>query len=195
MKIKIIILFCWLFIYSAICIAQIQPGVQQIDMRTSFRQCEAYQKLTPAKQATVDQIIAQYKTTVEPIMQQLHMMEMMLDTQLSATQINEDNVNNLVTKISGLRNQIFEAKVQMRIQLVKSAGFNPAECLRSPPGEKCVGPVCEQRIPETIVAPHSGLEINTQHGLQPAPNAGLQTAPHSGQTPSNKQTTEQPWWK
>lgn len=191
-----IILFGLFSIFSVTCLAESPPDIQNIDMQMSFQQCAAYQKLTSAKQVTVDRIVDQYKTTVTPFMQQLRSMRMMLDSQLSGAQINEQSINNLATRISALRQQIFYAKIQMRIQLIKSAGFNPAECLRAGSGEACTGPVCEQPIPATIVAPHSGLETNTQHGLQPAPNSGLQTAPQSGREPTNNQTTtQQPWWK
>jgi len=191
-----IILFCLFSLFSLTGFAQTQPGIQHIDMKMSFQQCAAYQKLTSAKQVTVDRIVDQYKTTVTPLMQQLEAMHMMLDSQLSSTQINEQSINNLVTRISALRQQIFYTKIQMRIQLMKSAGFNPAECLKTAPGEACTGPVCEQPIPATVVAPHSGLETNTQQGLQPAPNSGLQTAPQSGSELSNNPTTtQQPWWK
>ena len=188
-----IIIFCLLCTFSLACFAQTTPGIQHIDMQMSFQKCAAYQKLTSAKQVTVDRIVDQYKATVKPLMQQLQAMHMMLESQLSGTTINEQSINDLVTRIANLRNQIFYAKIQMRMQLIKSADFNPVDCVT--PAHECVGSVCEQPISSTIVAPHSGLETNTQHGLQPAPNAGLQTAPHSGQTPSNKQTTEQPWWK
>lgn len=178
MNIKKTIIFSSLMVgFTISAFAQIVN--QNMDMKINFQQCAQYQQLSYFKKANVDQIVTEYQKSVTPLQEQLHSMRMILNMQLSKSVIDEGVVNNLVNRISSLHRQIFADYVQMRIQLMKSAGFNPGACLKSTSKEPCAGETCQQPITQ-IVAPKAGFQTNAQQGLQPASSAGLQTAPQSG---------------
>ncbi len=175
---------------------QMMPGpmMQQHQNRgMNLQNCQAYQQLSSSQKTNLDKVIAEYKKAVTPIKQQLFASHMALEQQLNQAKVNEKSVNELVSKISSLRNQIFAERIQARVQMVKLANFNPAVCIHRPAqmmqksGSNCVGNVCLQPIPQ--VAPQAGVQNAPQQGVQTSSQSGMQNSQPQKQAPAAQQQT------
>jgi hypothetical protein len=166
----------------------------------NFQRCPAYQQLPTYKKTRIQQITTEYKKVVTPIKKQLKATRIALNTQLAQPKINEAVINDLVSKVSSLRNQIFAEHIQAKIQIIKTTGFNPAACQKpkqpkQPTG--CVGTACPVPVPPPHIGPKAGLQTAPHRGLHVGPHAGMQTSkpamPHGTKQPTNDQTENSLW--
>jgi len=145
-----------------------------------IQQCPAYKQLASYKKTRIKQITTEYKKVITPIKEQLKATRIALNTQLAQPKLNEQVINDLVSKVSSLRNQLFAEHIQARIQIIKATGFNPAAC-RKPQQPKqaateCPGKTCAVPVTPPHIGPKAGVQTAPHQGLHVGPNAGMQTS-------------------
>ncbi len=149
-------------------------------------QCPQYQQLTFTQKAKANEIINEFNKAVTPLRGQLLAYEKTLEAQLNQPKINQQVVNNLVNRVSSLRNQIFAERIEMRIQLIKTTNLNIALCTKPPSQQLCKGGVCRQPVYQ-VRGPQAGLQSSPKQGLQSSPNvSNLKT--------KSKDNSEKYWW-
>lgn len=162
-----------------------------------MQNCAAYKNLPLSKKNQITQITDEYNKIIMPIRKDLHASIIALQTELAKPQINEQAINALVTKVSGLRSQLFAESIQVKIQIIKTTGFNPAICEKPKQVTvHCIGNIC--KAPIIHRGPTAGLETAPRQGLHAAPHAGLQISKPPMQRkpvkPANE-TTESSLWQ
>ena len=105
-------------------------------------------------------------------------------------------INDLVSKVSSLRNQLFAEHIQAKIQIIKTTGFNPAACEKPKQIMPCVGNTC--KVPLMHIGPNAGFKTAPHQGLHVGPRAGMQISKQKMQqklTKPTNETTENSLWQ
>jgi hypothetical protein len=180
MKIRKIVLF------YALCGFLLSYTVNVFAIGIYLNQCPQYQQLPLAQKTKANEIIGEFNRAVTPLRGQLQTYEKALEAQLNQAKIDQQVVNNLVNRISSLRNQIFAERIEMRIQLIKITNFNMALCTKPISQESCSGGVCRQPVNQ-VTGPQTGLQSSPKQGVESSPNA-------SSLKTESKDNSEKYWW-
>lgn len=179
MKIQKIVLF---YILSGFLLCY---TINSFAVAFNLYQCLKYQQLSFIQKAKVNEIIREFNKMVTPLKGQLQTYENALETQLNQAKIDQQIVNNMVNRISSLRNQIYAERIEMRVQLIKTADFNMAQCTNPIFQESCSSGVCKQPV-YTVRGPQAGLRSSPKQGVESSPNVNNSTEP--------KDNSEKYWW-